>query len=391
MKKRSENHYFVQLTTNNQYIMNLHSTKIFLTVIILAIATGCSEDENQESNEQASVRTVAAETIIITPDQFDDYIRISGVIEAIEDATVSAEVSGRILSIAERGATINEGEVIAQLDDRLIQAQFQAAKTGFELAQDTYERLESLHADSIISTQDFNSAKAQRDQAKAQLDQAEKQLRDSAIEAPFSGRVEERFIQRGELINPGMPVLRLVNTNRVRVLTGIPERFSGYITEGSEAQVSIQALPGQSQSTTLSYTGNVIDPDTRTFTAEVELDNQGDRLKPEMIVNLRIKRSTLSDAIIIPRTAVLRNEEGVSVFTAVEENGHKVARLVNIQTGQASGALIEVVDGLQSDDEVVISGMNNISDGDRLNILNTETSIERAEKLKTADRPFVSF
>lgn len=391
MKKQLENHYLAQLTINPKNTMKLLSTNTLIFLLLLAFTAGCAELENEENDEQENIRTVASETIIITPDQFEDFIRVSGVVEAIEDAMVSAEVSGRILSIADRGELVGEGEVLAQLDDRLIRAQYQTAKTGFELAQDNLERLESLHADSIISTQDFNSAKAQRDQARAQLDQAEKQLRDSAIEAPFTGRVEERFVQRGELINPGMPVVRLVNTGRVRVLTGIPERFSRDIGEGSEVEVTLRALPGETRNTTLSYTGNVIDPDTRTFTAEVELDNQGEHLKPEMIVNLRIKRSTLDDAIIIPRTAVLRNEDGVSVFIAVEENSHKVARLVSIQTGMASGALIEVVNGLQGDDEVVISGMSNLSEGDRLNILNTETSAERAEKLKDAERPFVSF
>ncbi len=337
------------------------------------------------------MRTVASETIIITPDHFDDFIRVSGVIEAIEDATVSAEVSGRVLSIANRGQVVQEGEVIARFDDRLIQAQYQTAKTGYELAQDNFERLRSLYEESIISTQDFNNARAQRDQAKAQLDQAEKQLQDSAIEAPFTGRVEERFIQRGELVSPGMPVVRLVNTSKARVVTGIPERFSSEISEGSNAEVTIRSLPGEVRTSTISHAGNVIDPDTRTFAAEIELDNRDNLLKPDMIVNLRVQRTTLEDAIIIPRTAVLRNEVGVSVFTAVEEEGHKVARLVNIRTGQSSGALIEVTEGLERDDEVVISGMSNLSEGDRLNILNTETSSERAERLKNADRPFASF
>lgn len=337
------------------------------------------------------MRTVASETIIITPDQFDDFIRLSGVIEAIDDATVSAEVSGRVLSITRRGEMVEEGDVLARFDDRLIQAQYQTAKSGYELAQDNYQRLQALYEEEIISTQDINNARAQRDQAKAQLDQAEKQLQDSEIRAPFPGRVEERFIQKGELISTGMPVVRLVNTSEARVVTGIPERYSGQITEGSKAEVTIRSLPGEVRNTTISYAGNVIDPDTRTFTVEIDLDNRNNLLKPDMIVNLRVQRSTLEDAIVIPRTAVLRNEEGVSVFTAVEENGHKIARLVTIRTGQASGALIEVTEGLEPDDEVVISGMSNISEGDRLNILNTETSTERAEKLKNADRPFASF
>jgi len=114
-------------------------------------------------------------------------------------------------------------------------------------------------------------------------------------------------------------------------------------------------------------------------------------IKPEMVVDLLLDRATLNDVIIVPRTAVLRNETGESVFVASEQNGNKIARLVDVQTGPASGPLVQIVNGLEEGDEMVVSGVRNLSEGDELNILNTESSIERARKLKSADRPVVSF
>ena len=363
---------------------------IGIVILLVAFTAACNGDEETAENNNG-VRVMPVETVTIEIGEFEDYIRLTGTMEALEDATISSEASGRILSISDRGQRVNRGDIIARLDDRVIRAQYEAAKTGFELAEDTYNRLEALYADSIISTQDFRSARSQRDQAKAQLDQAEKQLLDSNVQAPFNGRVEERMVRTGELINPGQPVVRLVNTDRVRVLAGIPERYSGEIEEGSETVINFRSAGGESRTSRITYAGNVIDPDTRTYTVEIELDNPGNRIKPDMVVELQVKRTTLDGVIIIPRTAVLRDEEGISVFRAREENGIKYAELVEVRTGLATGPLIQIIDGLEEGDEIVVSGMRTLSSGDELNIIQTETNLERAERLREAERPVVSF
>lgn len=362
-------------------------------LLLLAIAfVSCDQgEESGDDNGVNGARLMPVETVIIETDSFEDFVRTTGTVEAIEDAMISSETSGRILSIKERGERVQKGEVIAQIDDRLIQAQYEAAKTGYDLAEDTFNRFESLHADSIISTQDYNNAMAQRDQARAQLNQVEKQLQDSKIEAPFTGRIEERFIQTGELINPGMPVIRLVNTDQVRVLAGVPERYSGEIVEGSEVQINFRTVNDDSRESQITYASNVLDPETRTYAIEIEMRNSGQLIKPEMVADLMLKRRTLQDVIVVPRTSVLRDEDGQSVFIAIEENGRKFSRLVTVETGSASGPLVQIVSGLSAGDELVVTGVRNLSEGDALNILSTETSIERAEKLRTADRPVVTF
>ncbi|TVQ00847.1 MAG: efflux RND transporter periplasmic adaptor subunit [Balneolaceae bacterium] len=364
--------------------------KIILGMILMSSLIACN-DEVQIDENNNNARLMPVETVTIVSDSFDDFIRLTGVVEALEDATISAETPGRILSIRERGDRVQRGNPIAQLDDRMIRAQFEAAKTGFELAEDTFNRLEALYADSIISTQDFRSARAQRDQASAQLTQAEKQLRDSRIEAPFSGRIEERMVRTGELVNPGQPVVRLVNTGRVKIVAGIPERYSGEITEGTDVLIYFRSLGGETRPGNVSYAGNVIDPDTRTFTVEVELQNPGEQIKPDMVVDLQVKRSSLEDAIIVPRTAILRDEEGVFIFRAKVQNGDKFAELIPIRTGLASGSLVQILDGLSEGDEIVVSGMRTLSAGDQLNILQNESSLERANRLREADRPVITF
>lgn len=375
----------------NQIEMKSTYLRLLLLPVLLGTLVVSCDTSGEEEAPQQNARLVAVETVTLEPDTFDDYIRLTGTVEAFDDATIASESQGQVQFIANRGAQLEQGEEIARLDNRLIRSQFEAAQTSYQLANNTYERLEPLHADSIISTQDFDNARAQRDQARAQLEQAEKQLEDSSVKAPFTGRVEDRFISSGEYVSPGMPVARLVNTGQIRIVAGIPERYSGQITEGTPVRIQLRDVRNSVLESEITYASQVIDPDTRTYTVEVELENNDGLLKPDMVVDLQVKRRQLEDALIIPRTSVLRSQDGVNVFKAVEKDGEKYAQLVSVVTGEASGALIEVVSGLEVSEEVVISGMSNLNDGDRLNILNNETSIERAEKLQNAERPFVSY
>lgn len=359
--------------------------KIWTVSMIAALLMVSCDQIGEEENDER-VRYVPVETVVVEVGSFDDQIRVSGVVEALEDATVSAENSGRIRSIVERGERVAQGDVIAQMDDRLSRSQFEAARTQFELAEDTYERLRALYEDEIISTQDYRSARAQKDQARSQLEQAEKQLRDTHIEAPFSGRVEERLVSSGELVSPGTPVVRLINSQRVRVLAGIPERYSGQVDEGSPVVLQFRSLNGERIESNISFAGHLIDASTRTFPVEVELENSDNRYRPEMIVDLRVQRTTIENAIVIPRTAIVRDEGREYVFIAVEDSDEKEAELVEVRTGFASGALIQIVEGLNDGDEVVTAGMSTLSSGDRLNITDSISSSEKASRLQEQER-----
>jgi RND family efflux transporter MFP subunit len=366
-------------------------TKAAILILLAAAAISCTDNAEEEATTENGVRLIPVETVEVVDGSFEDYIRLTGTVEALEDAMISSETSGRVLSIKDRGAYVQKGETIAQIDDRLIQAQYDAAKAAYEFAQDSYERLERLYADSIVTTQDFDNARTQFDQARSQLTQAEKQLEDATISAPFTGRIESRMINRGELIGPGQPVVRLVSSDRVRFVTGIPERYTGEITEGTEVDIYLRALGTGAIKANISYAGNVIDPETRTYAAEIEIDNPDRLVKPDMIADLQIKRTTLEGVVLLPRTAVLRNEEGASVFRSIQENGRKIAELVSVETAAASGPFIQIVSGIEIGDEVVVSGMRTLSSGDELNVLNTMTNIERIEQLKEQDRPVVSY
>ncbi|MBP3193598.1 efflux RND transporter periplasmic adaptor subunit [Natronogracilivirga saccharolytica] len=338
------------------------------------VLSACDQNGDENNNEQQRAREVVVEVLDVDPRAFEERVRVTGTVEALEDATISAEVSGRVHTIAERGTTVERGSELVSLDDRVVRSSLEMARANFEFAEDALARQEPLLRDSIISTLEFNQARSQRDQAKSQLEQAEKQLGDSRIQAPFRGRVEERMVKSGELVNPGMPVLRLVNTDKVRINAGVPERYINDIDEGAAVTISLGTYGREELKSTIRYAGSVIVPETRTFPVEVVMENTGRLLKPEMTVNLSIVRDFWDDALVVPRTALVRDEDGLRLFVTTEdENGRKKAEARRVRTGAASGSLIVIEEGIEPGDQVIVTGQTNVSDGDLLRIQNTRT------------------
>ena len=369
-------------TFSNQLIMK----RIFVLSIILTSAfflNACG-DEAENGNNVPRERLVPVETITLERTGFDEIVYLTGTVEALDDALVASETSGRVQSIRDRGTIVRQGDVIARIDDSIIRSAFDAAKAQYELAEDAFRRQTALHADSIISTLEYNSALAMRDQARAQLEQVQKQLNDANITAPIAGRIEERFVREGELVGPGVPVVRIVNTDRVKLLAGVPERFAGDIREGSPVNVKFRSYSIDDRRARVTFAGNMINPDTRSYPVEIEISNPQRLLKPEMVADLQILRRVVDDSIIIPRSAIVRDEAGPNVFVLREGNGRQTAQLVSITTGITSGALVQVLDGLQDGDEIVTSGQNVLNQGDRVNIVQNRRSTVTVDELRVS-------
>lgn len=343
--------------------------KVASVVFMTAVWTACDDfNNNDNQNSETREREVVVETIKVDPRSFEEIIRVTGTVEAIEDAIISAETSGRIRSIVERGATVKKGDALVTLDDRVVRSSLEMARTNYQLAEDALRRQEPLLQDSIISTMQYNQLRAQRDQAKSQLEQAEKQMSDSRIEAPFRGSIEERMVTAGELVNPGMPVLRLVNIDRVRINAGVPERYINDITNGTYVKVILKSYSGENLKGNIRYAGSMIVPETRTFPIEVVMSNGEGLLKPEMVVNLEITRKVWEQVLVVPRTALVRDEDGLFLYVVRYDDDQSVAEARRVQFGSASGSLIIIEEGLEPDDEVVVNGQTNVSDGDVLQI-----------------------
>lgn len=354
-------------------------------------AAGCGGDNEADdaAGPEQNGRAVRVETLELQPSVFEDVIEITGAVEAIDDAVLSAQANGTITALVELGQYVQAGQAVAQLDPRIAQAaveqaeaQVASVRSSYDLAQDNLRRNEPLYSDSIISAIEFENVRSQAAQSRAALAQAEaamaqaqEQLRNTRVVAPFSGTIEERFVRRGEQIVAGSQIARIVNTSRVKVRAGVPERFAGDVTRGSNVHVFMKAYGRDSRiPASVAFVGGAVDAQSRTFPIEVEIPNPDGHIKPEMVATVFLTRATLDEALVVPRPALIREETGFMVF-AVDRNG-TVARAQRrvVQTGPSYGNEVVVLSGLAPGEEVVVLGQNNLSEGDMVDVIGTHQS-----------------
>ena len=318
------------------------------------------------------------ETLVLSPGPFEDVIELTGSVEALNDATLSAQASGTITRLADRGERVRSGGLVAQIDPTQERAATEQLRAQFELAEDRLERQRPLYRDSIISAIEYEQIRTEYNRAKAALQEAEERLAKTRVETPFAGTVEERFMERGEQASPGMQIARVVNTQRVRVTAGVPERYANDIQSGTPVRLDFRRYGGDVRKGAVTFAGRAISAETRTFPIEVQVDNPDGRLKPEMVARLVVTRSQRDSALVVPRTAVVRDELGTHLFVAVPTDSTVVAEKRDVVLGSRYAERAVVLSGVQRGEQIIVAGQNNLAPGDPVNVATVYQTLDAA-------------
>ena len=361
--------------------IRMKSNYLILGLLVFAAACGSPEgaSENTVAAPEANENLTHVETLTLRPSLYEDVIVITGTIEAVNDASLSAQASGTVVMLAELGRPMSAGTPVARLDDTLVRAivdqakaQAESANARLELASDNFQRFEPLYRDSIISALEFTQVRTNLRQAEADvrqtsavLDGANEQLANTILSAPFAGSVEQHFVEIGEQVAPGVSVIRIVDASQVKVSVGVPERYAGDIAAGLEVELRVTAADRTGR---ITFVGNAIDAESRTFPIEARVNNPDGALKPEMIAEVRIVREQLDSVLVVPRTALVRYEEGNSLFVVNRSAGGAAVERRPVTTGSSYSGRIVVTGGIRADEEVIIRGQSVVSDGDFVNI-----------------------
>jgi membrane fusion protein (multidrug efflux system) len=378
------------------------------TVSALAVLLGlalaaCGGGTETPAADAAAVPDTAipVEVLVAAPTLFEDVIALTGNVAAPEDAVLNPEASGTLTYLAPLGAYVGRGATVAQVDPSLAQAgvaqaqagvaaaeaQKRAAEAQLELAEDTYRRQEPLYRDSILSAWEFRGTQtqlaaaragvAQTDagiaQARAALRQAQTALGNTRIVAPFGGTVEAHLANRGELVSPATPVVRVVSGG-VQVEAGVPERYAADIELGTPVRVIPSAYDGEALGGRVTFVGRAVDPQSRTFPIEVALGGAEVPLRPEMVVRLEVSRAVLEGVIALPLGAIVRDERGASVYVVREDTtgaGGLVAARQPVVLGPTAGSSVVISSGLEPGARVIATGQSTVTEGDRVRVVET--------------------
>jgi membrane fusion protein (multidrug efflux system) len=321
---------------------------------------------------EGTARVINVETTTVELQEFVELIRLTGIVLADQDVTISAQESGVIRHIlVDKGTAVREGQALFQIDDDILQSQVQEATAQVALANETWERRKRLYEeDQVGSELAYLEAKYNAEQSGARLAMLKTRLGRTVIRAPISGVLETRIVEVGTMVNVGTDVARVVSLDPIKVAAGVPERYAADVAVGTLATVRFDVL-NLSNEGAIGYVGATVDSGNRTFPIELVMANPDHTIKPQMVANVAVVRRMLSDVIVVPQEALVRVEAGFVAFV-VEGTGQGavvVSRSVTAGASQQNRVVIE--EGLEPGDRLIVVGQQQVSAGDRVNVVGT--------------------
>jgi RND family efflux transporter MFP subunit len=340
-------------------------------VVLGAAGCGPSTGGADEGAPEEFVRVINVETSTLQPQQFVEEIRLTSIAMANQDVYLAAEESGVIREIyADRGSRVGLGDSIAKIDDRVLAAQVAQARAASELAAQTWERRRRLWEDDRVGSEiAYLEARFQAEQTAASLTALEERLARTVIRAPFAGVLDERLVDVGAMVSPGTPVARLVDLDPIKVFAGVPERYATDVRVGAEATLEFEMLDRAPYTARIRYVGATVNTENRTFPIEVSLPNPNGLIKPQMVANMAVTRSTVDEAIVVPQDALIRFENGYVVYVATERNGEPVAEMREVILGASRRNLVVIEEGVHAGERLIVVGHKEVEDGDRIRVV----------------------
>ena len=372
--------------------------RVFFGVLLLASPMGCdraptSAQQSGPKRSSGEVRLVRLPPEVLTRSgvtvepvgrtAFSTYRDFPGTIKPSENASaeITALVRGRVVEVnADLGKNVRAGERLALLYSKelgLTQSAFLTAHARLHVAEQVFSRATFLLNEKVIGKGEFQRREGDLVSARAEAKEAKNHLKllgmtneDIAavgrtqeirssipIVAPFAGRIIQRNVRAGEVVETMQKLFTVADLSTVWVLADVPEKDIGFVQdrgpESGSVEVQVSAYPREVFHGEVAHIGEVLDPATRTMRVRVEVPNPDGRLKPEMYATVRVVSKPEPDAITIPKAAVQQDRGESVVFVRLNEQefGRRVVHIA-----EQNDKHVHVLDGLTEGEQVVVAG-----------------------------------
>ena len=341
----------------------MKSITSFLAAILLILTSllfpSCGKKEASSNADKVQQMNVRIE--VLKPSRFVDRIEVAGIVKAAEDANLSPEEGGIIKEWkVKKGEAVKKGDLIVVLKDEVLKAGYDAADAQYKMAELNVQKQRKVFDEQGISELQLRNFEYTRDAAKANADLMKARLERTQIRSPFDGIVDNTIPNVGDFAPPGVPLARVVNTSTLKIQADIPEMYSGSIAVGSPAHISFDALPGDTLKGKVNFVGSTVSAANRALQAEIVLANPFRKIKADMVAKVRILRESKTNALLVSEN-VLQLVDRDRTIVYVENNGKAEER--RLKLGGRQGIMVEVLEGLNAGDHLIVSGYQKVING----------------------------
>jgi membrane fusion protein (multidrug efflux system) len=352
--------------------------------VSLAIVSGCSgSNPASEANEESAGqerKAIPVEVVSVTFQPVEHYLEAVGSLDPEEEVTVSAEVAGVVEELfVDEGSQVERGGMILRIDDETfrleveeVQANLSEVKERLKNAEDTFKRITRLYEQGVSDQQAYDDARTQRNlnrmivnNLEGKLGRYKKSLKDTKVNSPLEGVVSERMISAGEYVKVATELVRIVDSNPLRLTFSLPEQFVAEVQLEQLVRVKVKAYPNREFEGKVYYVSPKVDSDTRMVEVKAWVDNDEGLLKPGFFVDARLMTGSSENAMVLPEAAVLVRQ-GRFVVMAVEEGA---VRYKGVETGSRFNGKVQIVGGVAPEDKLILAGMAELVEGSRVKVV----------------------
>jgi RND family efflux transporter MFP subunit len=328
-------------------------------------AAGADEkkDEKDGKKEKAPVPVNVTE---ISTGAISSYISATANLVAENEVKIIGEADGRLTQLlVEEGDYVQKGQTLAVLNRDDAEILLAKAKVRADNANVAFNRAKEIFDKELMSKGDYEKTEMDKSVAEQELAEAQWRLSKTTIRSPFAGRVTARNIQVGAHVRIGAELFTITDYDPLIALIYLPESDVLALEEGREVRLNLKADASVTFDGRISQISPVVDTATGTVKVKVEAIQPPKMVRPGSFVSVNIVRETKSDAVILPREAVIRELRDAHVFVM---DGDKAAKRV-IELGIEEGANVQVLSGVKAGEQVITAGQGGLKDGSLVKIL----------------------
>ncbi len=360
--------YFLLLDEITFPIMKL-SDVILITVVLLISNCGAKEKTSgpaPASNANRGPRAVAIDGYVVRYDTIENIINATGSLIAYEAVDIRPERAGKLVKLDfQESSFVRSGTLLAKIDDSELIAQRNRLSINLDLAEKEVARGKELLAIQGISQEEIDRLVNRVEEIKAEQTILDVQIEKSRITAPFSGILGLRQMSRGAYATPSDVIVELRQISPIKLEFDVPERYLVKVKKGQELEFTIVGSERLFKARVYAI-DTQISPTTRTFKVRATSENRDNLLKPGQFAKVTLVTGVDNRAMLVPTDAVIPILDGKQVY--VLNKGRAIARPV--QTGNREASRVQITEGLQTGDTVVVSGLLSLSDGTAVSLSN---------------------
>lgn len=332
-----------------------------VALMVILLVGNKRKSAQQTSNAAVTDMTEVVSTFAVSETPVRKEFKSNAAVQAFTELKYVSDVSGRVIEIyVDKGSKVQKGTPLLRIDSELIDADYQAALAAYNAIVKDEQRFTRSNEAGGVSDQQLDQIRTQVEAAHSRLVLSKWKKDNAVVKAPMAGTIDMRYVEIGSLIAPNAPLFDIVDNTAMKLVCMVPESKLNQIRIGQKVTASDNAHQ---------FTGKVKSIGIKTdrglnYPVEVVLDNDPE-LRIGMYLNAHFVSESEQMSILVPRKAIVGSAMAANVFLAV--NGKAVRREVKL--GDMYGDSIEVIEGLEDGDTIIVSGLMNIADGSEIRIV----------------------